>query len=102
MADRDDQRPSWEGIELGRWSADQSVLLEVAEELLGLLCGWSGERLRVEQASAHPDPDLIERLRAQHEEYLARSRELNGLDSAGTRRIIDEYGPVARQILEHG
>jgi hypothetical protein len=50
VTDREDHRPSWEGIDLGRWSPDQSVRLEVAEELLGLLCGWLGEQLRLAQA----------------------------------------------------
>jgi hypothetical protein len=99
VADPEGHRPSWEGIDLGRWSPDQSVRLEVAEELLGLLRGWSGERLRAGQSAAHPDPELIDRLRAQHEEYLKLSRELNGLDEAGIERIIEEYGPAARRIL---
>jgi hypothetical protein len=99
MADPEDRRPSWEGIDLGQWSPDQSVRLEVAEELIGLLQGWSGERLRAEQSAAHPDPELIDRLRAQHEEYLKRGRELNGLDEAAVERIIEEYGPVAQHIL---
>jgi hypothetical protein len=102
VADRAD-RPAWEDIDLGQWSPDQSVRFEVAEEMLGLLCGWSGERLRRAESAAHPDPEQLGRLRAQHEEYLQRSRELNGQDDAGVQRTIEEYGPVARQILDaHG
>jgi hypothetical protein len=100
VADNEDRRPSWEGIDLGTWSPDQSVRLEVAEELLGLLCGWSGEQLRAEESAPQPDPKMVELLRAQHEEYLQRSRELNGLDSSGVEQVIEQYGPIARQILE--
>jgi hypothetical protein len=99
MADHEGSRPSWDGIDLGQWSPGQPARFEVAEELLRLLSGWSGEQLRRAEAAARPDPALVERLRAQHEEYLARSRDLNGQDAAGLQRIIDEYGPVARQIL---
>jgi hypothetical protein len=99
VADREDFRPSWQGIDLGQWSPGQPARFETAEEVLRLLCGWSGERLRRAEAAPHPDPDQVERLRAQHEEYLAASRQLNGQDAAGVQRIIDDYGPVARQIL---
>jgi hypothetical protein len=100
MADGEDRRPSWEGTDLGTWSPDQSVRLEVAEELLGLLCGWSAKRLRAEESAPRPDPEVVGRLRAQHEEYLQRSRELNGLDSSGVEQVIERYGPIARQILD--
>lgn len=99
MADQSEVRPSWEDIDLGPWSPDESVRLEVAEELLGLLCGWSGEQLRVEGASAHPDPQRLATLRAQHEDHLARERQLATLDDAGVRQVLDEYGPVARRLL---
>lgn len=72
MVDREDRRLSSEGVDIGRWSPDQSARLEVAEELLGLLCGWSGEQLRMEHAvpDPGPDPEKVEHFRAQHEEHL--------------------------------
>lgn len=99
MTDHEDDRPAWEGVDLGQWPPDQSVRFEVAEELLGLLRGWSGEQLRRAESATRPDPAAVARLRAQHEEYLERSRQLNGQDDLGVRQVIEEYGPVARQIL---
>jgi hypothetical protein len=63
-----ERKLSWEDLDLGKWTLDQSVRLEVAEELMGLLCGWSGEQLRIEQDRENPDPDQVQRLltRAQH------------------------------------
>jgi hypothetical protein len=99
MTDQPEVRPSWEDLDLGQWSPDESIRLEVAEELLGLLCGWSGEQLRVEKSSAHPDPQRLAALRAQHEDHLARRRQLATLDDAGVRQVLEKYGPVARRLL---
>jgi hypothetical protein len=37
--------------------------------------------------------------RAQHEDHLARRRQLATLDDAGVRQVLEEYGPVARRLL---
>lgn len=99
MTDQPEARPSWEELDLGQWSPDESIRLEVAEELLGLLCGWSGEQLWAEEASANPDPQRLAALRAQHEDHLARRRQLATLDDAGVKQILEQYGPVARRLL---
>jgi hypothetical protein len=94
-----ERKLSWEDLDLGKWTLDQSVRLEVAEELMGLLCGWSGEQLRIEQDRENPDPDQVQRLLTQHEDHLARRRELSTLDDASIKRMLDEYGPLARRVL---
>jgi hypothetical protein len=93
------RKPPWEDLDLGKWTPDESVRLEVAEELMGLLCGWSSEQLRIEKSRENPDPEQVRRLLVQHEDYLARRRQLSSLDDAAIKRLLDEYGPLARRIL---
>ncbi|MET7427353.1 hypothetical protein [Dactylosporangium sp. NPDC005555] len=100
MTEQPEIRPSWENLNIGEWwSPDEMTRRESAQSLLGLLCGWSGNQIREEEAKAHPDADNLAAMRAQNDEYWASKRRLPIMEDAEIRQLLEKYGPIARGLL---
>ncbi|MCL6736457.1 hypothetical protein [Streptomyces neyagawaensis] len=81
---------------------DTAQDLDLAEGILGLLTGWSAERLRLAREAAEPDPEQVARWTADSERYAVLLRRVGRMSPPELRGVVEELGPVARRAVEEG
>jgi hypothetical protein len=84
-------------LELGTWTAEQGIALEVAEWVLGALIGWCSAETARERRQARPDLHRLAELKREQSEYTRLRRDLDIHDPQQVQRVLADYGALARE-----
>ena len=79
---------------------EPTVRHHVARDTLGFVISWLDSRRREERNRPDPDQRLVDYLRHEAERLTRLQRDLRVSDHEAVERVIDEYGPLVRTLVE--
>jgi hypothetical protein len=84
--------------DLGPLDHQEGLDLEVAQSALGLLIAWYSGAANQERAKAEPDLVRVSECEALAGFFVRERRALTIRDRAGVKRVLKEYGPLAKRL----
>ncbi|MGL4173988.1 MAG: hypothetical protein ACRCTR_07955 [Actinomycetota bacterium] len=89
------------GLPEPKWTQEEGINREVAEDIFGDLIAYCSTRIHREEQNSHPDQTRIGDLEAERKQWVEKRRNLRHLDATGIKEVITIYGALVRERF-HG